>query len=228
MIITIDGPAGSGKSSAARALAQRLGFDYLDTGAMYRAVALASLRAGVAPDDLTGLERLLRHLRLEIGPGRVILDGEDVSSLIRAPDVTARASELAVIGLVRRYLAEQQRALGQGRNLVCEGRDQGTVVFPDAACKFFLQADPTERARRRQRELAQRGKTLSLEEVLQAQNERDRRDAERDLAPMMPAADAVVIDTTHLTLEEVVDRLVQEVAARTGAKGPAQDSGARA
>jgi cytidylate kinase len=211
MIITIDGPAGAGKSTVARALAQRLGFEYLDTGAMYRAVTLVGLRAGTDFDDSDAVATLLAGLRLELPPGRVVLNGADVTELIRTPEVSAAASRVATNPKVRARLAELQRHLAAGRNMVCEGRDQGTVVFPNASCKFFLVADPAERARRRQRELAVRGAAVSWEDVLRDQESRDQRDAARELAPMVPAADAIPVDTTHLTLDEVVARLEQEV-----------------
>lgn len=210
-IVTIDGPAGAGKSAAAKQLAKRLGFDFLDTGAMYRAVALAAIRAGVDLNDETALAALVAGVRLEMPPGRVVLDGEDVSSLIRTSEVSEGASKVAVSAAVRTRLVELQRRIATGRDMVCEGRDQGTVVFPDAACKFFLIADPVERARRRQRQLAAAGTVVELDALVQEQQERDRRDAARDLAPMVPAADALVLDTTTLTLDEVVARLEQEV-----------------
>jgi cytidylate kinase len=211
MIITIDGPAGAGKSTAARALAKRLGFEYLDTGAMFRAVTLPGLRAGIDFDAPDAVAAVVAELRLEMPPGRVVLNGADVTDLIRTPEVSAAASRVATNPMVRAHLADLQRRLAAGRNLVCEGRDQGTVVFPDASCKFFLVADPAERARRRQRELAARGDAVTWEEVLRAQESRDQRDAARAVAPMVPAADAIRIDTTHLTLDEVVARLEQEV-----------------
>jgi cytidylate kinase len=216
LVITIDGPAGAGKSTAAKALANRLGFDFLDTGAMYRAVALAAIRSGVDLDDESALATLVTGVRLEMPPGRVVLDGDDVSSLIRTPDVSTGASKVAVSAAVRTRLVELQRRIAAGRDVVCEGRDQGTVVFPDAARKFFLIADPVERARRRQRQLAAAGTVVELEELVRTQQERDRRDAARDLAPMVPAADALVLDTTALTLDDVVARLEQEVRSCRG------------
>jgi CMP/dCMP kinase len=215
MIITIDGPAGAGKSSAARGLAGRLGFEYLDTGAMYRAVTLAALRAGINTRDQEALARILTGLHLEMPPGKVLLNGEDVTLAIRTPEVTAASGAVADSPLVRRRLVEMQRAIAAGRDFVCEGRDQGTIVFPDAACKFFLVADPLERARRRQQEMADRGQAVDLDSLLRAQEERDRRDAARDLAPMRPAEDAVFIDSTRLSLAEVVDRMEAEVRRRT-------------
>jgi cytidylate kinase len=211
MIVTLDGPAGAGKSSAARALAGRLGFDFLDTGAMYRAVTLAGLRAGIDLRDQSALARLLDHFQLDLTGGRVLVNGQDVTEPIRAAEVTRASGIVADSPVVREHLARLQRTLARGRNIVTEGRDQGTVVFPEAACKFFLVADPAERARRRQREMAARQEILSVAEVLRSQEERDRHDQERRLAPMVPAADAVVIDSTHLTLEQVVQRLEHEV-----------------
>jgi cytidylate kinase len=211
MIVTIDGPAGAGKSSAARALARRLGFDYLDTGAMYRAVTLAALRAGINLRDERALAALVAGLTLELPPGRVVLNGEDVTEGIRTAAVTAASGAVADSPAVRRRLVELQRAVAAGRDIICEGRDQGTVVFPDAGCKFFLYADPVERARRRQREMAQRGEVRDLQDVLRAQEERDRRDAARDLGPMVPAADAIRLDSTNLTPDELVDRLERDV-----------------
>jgi cytidylate kinase len=216
MIVTIDGPAGAGKSTAAKTLAQRLGFHFLDTGAMYRAVTLAGLRAGCDFANQDQVARLLDDLRLEMPPGRVVMNGEDVSGPIRTLEVTAASGAVASNPLVRRRLVELQRAIAAGRDIVCEGRDQGTVAFPDAACKFFLTADPVERARRRHRELAARGEQITWEAVLQAQEARDRRDATRDLAPMVPAADAIILDSTQLSLEDVVDRMEQEVRQRKG------------
>lgn len=214
MIVTIDGPAGSGKSSAARLLAARLGWEVLDTGAMYRAIALAALRAGIAADDEIGLARILDGARLELPPSKVILNGEDVTTAIRSSEVTALASPVAAVPRVRRQLVAWQRALAAGRNLVTEGRDQGAVVFPDAFCKFFLLADPIERGRRRHGELTARGQTVELAEIVRAQEERDRRDAARDVAPMKPADDALTLDTTALTLDQVVDRMEAEVRRR--------------
>jgi CMP/dCMP kinase len=214
MIITIDGPAGAGKSSAARALAQRLGFEFLDTGAMYRSIALAALRAGVDLADPAATAALMALLRIDMMPGRVLLNGEDVSTAIRTQEVTAATGAAADNPLVRRRLAEMQRSLVAGRNMVCEGRDQGTVVFPDAICKFFLVADPAERAHRRQRELEARGETVDFAALLATLEERDRRDAGRDIAPMRPAVDAIRLDSTRLTLEEIVSQMEAECRCR--------------
>jgi len=211
MIVTIDGPAGAGKSSAAKELARRLGIEFLDTGATYRAVTLAAQRAGVDVRDHDAVAVLLPALTIVMPPGRVFLNGEDVTTAIRTGAVTAASGPIADNPAVRWHLVKLQRALAQGRNMVCEGRDQGTVVFPDAVCKFFMVADPVERARRRQKDMATRGETLDLETVLEAQQTRDQRDARRDLAPMKPAPDAIILDSTHLTLEQVVDQMEQTV-----------------
>jgi cytidylate kinase len=221
MIVTIDGPAGSGKSSAARTLAQRLGFEFLDTGAMYRAVTLAVLRAQCDLSDEGALARLLDAMRLEMPPGRVLLDNADVTGLIRTPPVTAATEATADSGMVRRRLVALQRSIALGRNFVTEGRDQGTIVFPDAICKFFLVADPRERARRRHREMLARGLNVDFEEVLAAQERRDAHDEARDIAPMVPAADAIVFDSTKLTPQEVVAYMEREVRRRMPAARPA-------
>ena len=214
MIVTIDGPAGSGKSTAARMLADRLGFEFLDTGAMYRAVALALTRRGIDLADLPRVEAALPAIHLEMPRGKVLLNGEDVSTAIRSPDASQGASRVAVIPAVRRHLATEQRRLAEGHNFVCEGRDQGSFVFPQAECKFFLTAEPRARAERRHHELLAKGERVSLDEVLASQAERDARDAARDLAPMHPADDALILDTTHLTSEAVIERLLAEVATR--------------
>lgn len=214
MIVTIDGPAGAGKSSAAKALARRLGFEFLDTGAMYRAVTLACRRADVDPAHEPAVRRLLDTLRIELAPGKVMLNGEDVTGLIRAAEITRLSRAVADSRPVREFLNRLQRQLAQGRDLVTEGRDQGTVVFTDAQCKFFLIAQPEERARRRHQEMIQRGEAIPFEEVLRAQGERDEVDANRSLAPMKPAPDAVVVDSTGLMLDQVVDVLEKHVRQR--------------
>ncbi len=214
MIVTIDGPAGAGKSTVARELAQRLGFRLLDTGAMYRAVALAALERQLDWDDPEALVALARELKIEIDEDRVLLDGRDVSRLIRTHAVTRVTHYPSNNPQVRAHLVELQRQVANGSDLVTEGRDQGTVVFPQAECKIYLTASPEERARRRAEELAARGEPVPVEQVLAEQNLRDRRDATRAVGRLTPATDAVEVCTNGLTSEEVVQRIEQIVQAR--------------
>lgn len=208
MIITIDGPAGSGKSSTAKALARRLGFRYLDTGAMYRAVALAVLQRGLDWDQADDIARLARRLDIRLVGEQVFLDGEDVTEAIRSSEVTAVTRYVADNPQVREHLVQQQRELAGKDDIVTEGRDQGTVAFPEAECKFFLTAGAEERARRRFRDLQAQGEPVSLEQVLTAQQRRDEEDAARPVGALRPAPDAIEVSTDSLTLEEVVERLM--------------------
>jgi len=219
MIVAIDGPAGAGKSSISRRLAERLGFAFLDTGAMYRAVALAALRRGLGPADVKAIAQLAGELKIEFDGIHTLLQGEDVSAAIRTSEVSAAVYLAADNVAVRQRLVELQRQIAAGRDIVTEGRDQGTVAFPRAECKIFLTASREERARRRYEELINRGEPVSFVEVLSQQDERDRRDATRSVGALVKAADAVEVFTDHLTLEEVVDQLERIVRARSQESG---------
>jgi cytidylate kinase len=214
MIVTIDGPAGSGKSTAARRLAERLGFRFLDTGAMYRAVALACLRAGVDLEDHAGAAEIVRSVRVGFRDDRVTLNGEDVGDAIRTPEVTHGSSVVAVIPEVRSAMVDLQRHAAEGHDIVTEGRDQGTVVFPRAEIKFYVTAAPEVRARRRHRELELQGTPISYDDLLADILDRDERDANRKVGPLRAAEDAIQIDTSALEADEVIDVLEANVRRR--------------
>jgi cytidylate kinase len=214
-IVTIDGPSGAGKSTISQALAAKLGYAYLDTGAMYRAVGLAIERSGIDRDDPDALARLLVAIELQLrtddGETRVILNGADVSALLRTPEMSMIASRVSAIPAVREKLTRLQREIGRQGGIVAEGRDMGTVVFPQAAWKFFLEATPEERARRRVLQLRESGKRVDEQDTLNQIVERDRADSSRALAPLKPAADALVVDSSEMTIEEVVSFMVDRI-----------------
>jgi len=216
-VITVDGPAGAGKSSASRTLARRLGFAHVDTGAMYRAVGVLARERGIAPDDPAALGQLVADLDIELaGDGaQVLVGGRDLAEAIRRPEAGEWASRVSAQGVVRERLVALQRALGRAGDLVMEGRDIGTVVFPDAPVKFYLTADPAARARRRAGELRARGETVDEAALARELAERDRRDAGRAHSPLRAAPDAIVVDTTPLVLEAVVD-VMERVARERG------------
>jgi CMP/dCMP kinase len=214
MIVTIDGPAGAGKSTIARALAERLGFRFLDTGAMYRAVALAAISRQLDLNDPRQIVDMARRLDLQVSEQFVGIDGQDVTASIRTAEVTAATHYAANNPGVREHLVELQRQAAGSDDIVTEGRDQGTVVFPQAECKIYLTATPEERARRRANELAARGEPSNVDEVLRHQNQRDRRDATRAVGPMVAASDAIEVATDGLAPTEVVDRLEALVRQR--------------
>ena len=222
-IVAIDGPAGAGKSSVSKLLARRLGFTFVDTGAIYRAVALSARRQGIGYEQDEALAGLLGRIQIGFqGAGdenRVLLDGEDVSAAIRTPEISLGASAVSARKVVREGLLQLQRrlALAAPVGAVLEGRDIGTVVFPDADLKFFLLAKPEVRARRRYEELFQKGTESSLDEVLADQTKRDHDDASRAIAPLKPAEDAVQVDSSELPLSEVVRRLERVIRQRMAA-----------
>jgi cytidylate kinase len=216
MIVTLDGPAGAGKSSAARALAARLGWCYIDTGAMYRALALVALERGVALDDGGRLAALAERTAIEFCDGRVLADGRDVSAEIRTERVTRATRSVADAPPVREAMKRLQRRMAEGLDVVTEGRDQGSEVFPHAELKVFLTASAEERARRRHREEVERGGGASLAEVQASQARRDEGDRTRPVGTLRAAADAVLLETDGLSREEVVERLAALVTARRG------------
>jgi CMP/dCMP kinase len=214
MIVTIDGPAGAGKSSAARGLARRLGFRFLDTGAMYRAVTLAAREWNVDLADAEQMAQLAGKIRVELTKDRVLLDGRDVTQEIRKFGIATATHYAADNPAVRAHLVMWQRAAAEGDNVVTEGRDQGTVVFPNAECKIFLTADEQERAHRRHRDLLARGEAIPFDEVLANQQLRDQRDASRAVGALRKADDAIEVSTDGLTPEEVIAHLEQIVRSK--------------
>jgi cytidylate kinase len=216
VIVALDGPAGSGKSTIARRIAEKLGFTYINTGAIYRAVALWAIRLGVDLNDMHRLEQLARAAKIELAPnsGRVILNGEDVTEAIRDLGVSAAASRVSAVPGVRRALLALQRSMAEQSSVVMEGRDIGSVVFPEAQVKIFLDAEPKERARRRALELKGQGKDADFETVSDELRERDDRDRLRSESPLIQAPDAELVDTTGRSLEEVEEAVLRLVRAR--------------
>ena len=217
-IVTIDGPSGVGKSTVSRRVAAELGYTYLDTGAMYRAVALGCRQQGVDTNDAAAVASLLDTLTIRLLPPisggddvRVLLNGRDISTAIRTPEMGMEASRVSAQPQVRAVLTAMQQEMGRAGNLVAEGRDTGTVVFPNAAWKFYLDAAPEERARRRVAQLQQQGGTVDKKELLAQIIKRDKNDRERTIAPLTKADDAVLIDSSNLTVDEVISRMLEVI-----------------
>jgi len=213
VVITIDGPAGTGKSTVARLLAERLGIDFLDTGAMYRTVAWKCLGAGIGEEDAAGAAEIAESLRFQLDGPQLLIDGKFPGDQIRTSEVTFMSSRVAAFPAVREVLVAQQRRIAAEHSLVSEGRDQGTVVFPEASCKFYLTASPEVRAQRRFEDLRHLPDPPTFEQILRDQNERDERDQNRAAGPLKPAHDAEMVDTSDKSLEEVIQTL--EELART-------------
>lgn len=222
MIIAIDGPAGSGKSTIAKLLAKELGFTYIDTGAMYRAVALKIKRLGIDPDNKEAVINVLKETDIRLKTNeeiKVFLDGEDVSSEIRTEEIGKIASKIARYPEVRKILVEMQRKIGEeAKNAVIEGRDTGTVIFPDADIKIFMTAKPEVRAERRFKELKEKGLNVSYDEILKEIVERDKLDTTREDSPLKPAKDAIIIDTSDKTLKDVFKEILSIVRSRLSTK----------
>jgi len=219
LVIAIDGPAGAGKSTVAQKVAERLGLNYVDSGATYRAAALKVLQSGISSDDEQAVARLIAQTDIRIITEglqfRVLLDGQDVMEEIRTPEVTLAAAKVSRLPEVRTKLVAAQRSCAVGRGVVMEGRDIGTVVFPDAALKVFLRADPVERARRRLKQDSKKGRSATLEQTADEIARRDKLDAERKISPLVAAADACQIDSTDLVADQVVEQIL-DLARKKG------------
>jgi cytidylate kinase len=222
LVIAIDGPVGSGKSTLARRVAELLGYSYLDSGAMYRALAWKALRSGLPFDDPERLVALAGGRRIELRAGgseqRVLLDGEDVTAAIRSPEVSEAASKIAMIPGVRQLLVAEQRRAGEDGGIVMEGRDIGTVVFPDADLKIYLTASAEVRAERRWREHKQKGEAIDLARTIEQVRERDRRDRERETSPLVRAPDAILVDSSAMDAEEVARLVVMLAHEKQGSQ----------
>ena len=214
--IALDGPAGAGKSSIAKRAAKALGYIYVDTGALYRTIGLAAMRAGVEPQPSDEVDSLLSRITVSLefneqGEQVVLLDGEDVSSLIRTPEASMMASKISAVPSVRAYLLDLQRDMAKTHNVIMDGRDIGTVVLPDAKVKIFLTASPEARAERRYKELVEKGTDTTFEEVLRDVKERDYNDSHRAIAPLKPAEDSILVDTTELDFEQSVEAIINVI-----------------
>ncbi|WP_409038167.1 (d)CMP kinase [Mannheimia haemolytica] len=216
MVITVDGPSGAGKGTLCHALAEKLGFDFLDSGALYRITALSAIKKEVPLDDEEKLAEVGRNLDIQFLPEngeiQVILEGENVGDLIRTAEAGQNASKVAAFPLVREALLERQRAFSSEKGLIADGRDMGTVVFPDAQIKLFLDASAEERTKRRVKQLQEKGFNANFDEILAEIKERDFRDRNRSVAPLVPAKDALLLDSTHLSIEDVINQALNHIA----------------
>lgn len=219
LLITIDGPAGAGKTTVSRSLAKRLAYRYIDTGALYRGVAFEAKAKGLSHDDDAGLEKLCKFMDLKFvfaeEGSHLFSNNKDITDQIRNPEISMFASAVSARPVVRRYLLDLQRHMGAGKGVVFEGRDIGTVVFPDADIKFFLDASRKTRALRRYKELSSKT-SITIEEIEQDINQRDENDSTRSLAPLKPAEDAIIVDSTDLSADEVVEIMLSHIANNTG------------
>lgn len=214
-IVTLDGPSGSGKGTVGRLLAQVLNFNYLDSGLLYRGVAILVIEKGIALSDVSNIEEIARNMNLEFSSenNKIFLDGIDVSNSIRTEEISIVSSKVAQLKSVRAILHEIQRGYLKGNGLIADGRDMGTVIFPDADLKIFITASPEARAYRRHKELLGRGESVSLRDLERSIASRDRSDSERKISPLVPALDAIIIDTSNMTVEEVKDEIVKHYRA---------------
>lgn len=209
--VAIDGPSGAGKSTIAKAVAKKLGIDYIDTGAMYRAVGYKMKQENIPADDEAGLSAMLAGTDIDFVQGDIILDGTEVNDVIRTSEISRMASVCSALPMVREKLVDIQRGMGSRKSVIMDGRDIGTNVLKDAEYKFFLTASPEERAERRYKELQQKGENITLEEVLQDIQQRDHNDMTRKLNPLRKAEDAIEVDTTGLSIEEVIECILKEI-----------------
>ena len=209
--IAIDGPSGAGKSTIAKLIAKKLGIDYIDTGAMYRALGYKMLQLGITEDNLEAVEELFKTTEIDFSKGDIILDGTVINDLIRTPEISMKASACSALAIVRKHLVKVQQEMGEKKSVIMDGRDIGTDVFPNAPYKFFITATPEERATRRYKELTEKGETVSYEETLKSIIERDYNDSHRAVSPLRKADDAEEVDTTDMTIDEVIEYICSKI-----------------
>ena len=209
--IAIDGPSGAGKSTIAKAIARRLGIDYIDTGAMYRALGYKMLQIGITEDETDKVAELLETTVIDFSHGDIILDGQVINNLIRTPEISMKASACSALGIVRKHLVKVQQEMGAKKSVIMDGRDIGTDVFPNARYKFFITATAEERAKRRYRELMEKGENVSYEETLESIIQRDYNDSHREVSPLRKAEDAEEVDTTDMTIDEVISYICDKI-----------------